>query len=179
MNLDIIVSLLPIVFIFHDLEEIIMMKPWITRNKKFLLQKFPKFAPKIINQYEQLSTSAFAFMVFILFILVSAISIFTIFSKEYYLWIGLFIVFTLHLLIHVVQFIVIRKYIPVIITSFLSLIYSYYAINFLIEIKIWNITLVIINTFIIIILTGLLFILLQKLALRFESWLTKFSSSSD
>ena len=36
---------LPIVFMFHDFEKIIMFKPWINENRASLTKLFPKWAP--------------------------------------------------------------------------------------------------------------------------------------
>ncbi len=41
----------------------------------------------------------------------------------YYLWIAIFTAFSFHIFIHIIQWVLIRKYIPVIVTSILSLPY--------------------------------------------------------
>ena len=48
--------LFPLLFIFHDLEEIIGFMPWIERNEKLLAKK----AVFILNTHKGLSTEGFA-----------------------------------------------------------------------------------------------------------------------
>ena len=51
--------LFPLLFIFHDLEEIIGFMPWIERNEKLLAKK----AVFILNTHKGLSTEGFALAV--------------------------------------------------------------------------------------------------------------------
>ena len=55
--------LFPLLFIFHDLEEIIGFMPWIERNEKLLAKK----AAFILNTHKGLSTEGFALAVALLF----------------------------------------------------------------------------------------------------------------
>ena len=54
-----IIWLFPLLFIFHDLEEIIGFMPWIERNEKLLAKK----AAFILNTHKGLSTEGFALAV--------------------------------------------------------------------------------------------------------------------
>lgn len=51
--------LFPLLFIFHDMEEIIGLIPWYQKNKKLLEKRFPK----ICKVYADVSTEGFAFAV--------------------------------------------------------------------------------------------------------------------
>ena len=79
--------LFPLLFIFHDLEEIIGFMPWIERNEKLLAKK----ASFILNTHKDLSTEGFALAV------------------------------AFHLVVHILQAIWIRRYIPALTTSILCL----------------------------------------------------------
>nr|WP_242864177.1 HXXEE domain-containing protein [Anaerotignum neopropionicum] len=48
--MDKYIWLFPVVFIFHDLEEMLGLSAWIFQNKSMLNQKFPKFS-KVFEHY--------------------------------------------------------------------------------------------------------------------------------
>jgi len=41
----------PIVFIIHDFEEIIFIQSWISKNRYYLYEKFPKLSKKVIASF--------------------------------------------------------------------------------------------------------------------------------
>ncbi|MDC9367331.1 HXXEE domain-containing protein, partial [Clostridioides difficile] len=112
--------LFPLLFIFHDMEEIIGFGIWLKKNKSMLDKKYP-FISKV---YENYSTEGMAFAVFEEFIFCIIFCILTVITENQYvylLWLGSFIAYTLHLVIHIGQSIIIRKYIPSLITSIICL----------------------------------------------------------
>ena len=111
------VWLFPLLFIFHDMEEIIGFIPWYRKNKKMLKKRFPK----ICKVYENVSTEGFAFAVFEELVLCIAICIVSLFTKWYGLWLGGLMGCTLHFALHIIQSVVVRKYIPSLITSVIAL----------------------------------------------------------
>lgn len=125
--------LFPILFIFHDFEEIIFMRAWINKNRSFLRERFPKLAPKMFAHFDHITTSAFALGVAEEFILISLITIISSVINSYGLWIGSFIAFTIHLVIHCLQALIVRKYIPVLITSLICLPICIYIINLFLQ----------------------------------------------
>jgi len=48
MNI-LVYTLLPVVFMIHEFEEIIFLKYWINKDKDYLHNKFPKIGPFIHN----------------------------------------------------------------------------------------------------------------------------------
>ncbi len=76
--------LFPLLFIFHDMEEIIGFIPWLNHNQKFLKEKYPK----IIRQYEQTSSEGFALAVFEELLLCISLCLISIFTNWYGLWLG-------------------------------------------------------------------------------------------
>lgn len=110
------VWLFPLIFIFHDMEEIIGFIPWLRRNEKELSQY-----GKLLKPYDGVVTEGFALAVFEELILCIAISAIAYFTDFYGIWLGGFIGCTLHFMIHIVESIVIRKYIPALITSIIAL----------------------------------------------------------
>ena len=121
-ELELIVSLFPIIFMLHEFEEIIGFKPWVTKDGVWIAKKYPKVT-KQIALYERLSVPAFALAVLEEFILVSIVTALALTLQWYGAWVAVFTGFSLHILIHIGQWMVVKKYIPVVITSLLSLPY--------------------------------------------------------
>ena len=112
--------LFPLLFIFHDLEEIIGFIPWIERNEKLLAKK----ATFILNTHKGLSTEGFALAVAEEFVVVLLVSFFALICHTrllYLIWLGGFVAFALHLVVHILQAIWLRRYIPALATSILCL----------------------------------------------------------
>lgn len=127
MDLKTLILLLPVIFMLHDFEEIIFFKSWLKRNRNELLRRFPAMAPKLLSHLESLSTPAFTFIVAEEFLLVSIVSLHAATTGYYQLWYGVFMGFSIHLIIHLIQWMIYRKYIPTMVTSVLMLPYCIYT----------------------------------------------------
>jgi hypothetical protein len=68
-ELELIVSLFPIIFMLHEFEEIIGFRSWVVKDGLWIMKKFPK-AAKQITLYERLSVPAFVLAVLEEFVLV-------------------------------------------------------------------------------------------------------------
>lgn len=119
-----LVWIFPILFIFHDMEEIIGFGLWLTKNRAFLDNKYPK----ISNTYKPYSTEGMAVAVMEELVLCLVICFISRFTGFYGLWLGGFVAYTVHLIIHIGQSIVIRKYIPAYITSLICIPVSVWVI---------------------------------------------------
>lgn len=119
-----LVWIFPILFIFHDMEEIIGFGLWLTNNRAFLDNKYPK----ISNTYKPYSTEGMAVAVMEELVLCLVICFISRFTGFYGLWLGGFVAYTVHLIIHIGQSIVIRKYIPAYITSLICIPVSVWVI---------------------------------------------------
>jgi len=128
-DIKVMVWLFPILFMFHDFEEIIFMQAWSSKNRNFLTHRFPALLKKLSSHFDQITTSAFALGVAEEFILISIITVLSYVTNWYILWTGLFITFALHLVIHCFQALVLRKYVPAIITSIICLPICFYIIS--------------------------------------------------
>ena len=111
------VWLFPLIFIFHDMEEIIGFIPWLIKNRDFLEPKYSK----LIKPYEGVTTEGFALAVFEEFILCIIICIVSYLVDFYGIWLGGIIGCALHFVVHIIESIVIKKYIPAVITSVVAL----------------------------------------------------------
>ena len=132
-NIKVMVWLFPILFIFHDFEEIIFMQSWVSRNRSYLCERFPGLSKRLLPHCDNITTSSFAFGVAEEFILISIITVVSYVMNWYILWIGVFIAFTLHLVIHCFQALIVKKYVPAIITSVICLPICIYIIKHTVE----------------------------------------------
>jgi hypothetical protein len=128
-KIETLMWLLPIVFMFHDFEEIIMFKPWLTVNLPNLEKRFPKWASQAMAGQSKMSTSAFTLAVAEEFIVLSALTLLAVELELYPVWAGIMLGFFIHLLVHIGQFLVYRKYVPVILTSLPSGLYCLIALH--------------------------------------------------
>ncbi len=124
-----LIWLFPLIFMVHDFEEIIFQEWWFNKERSALLKKYPKVA----REYEMISTAGFALAVSEEFIVLLVIALTSIVFQWYYLWLGTLVTFLIHLIIHIVQWAIYKKYIPAIITVIPAAIYSIYAIRFVYE----------------------------------------------
>ena len=130
------ILIFPAIFMLHEFEEMIFLKSWLNRNASMLERKIP-FAHKAIRQMSQLSSSGFALAVFEEFVIVLLAVAVSFYFEWYYAWIAIFTAFTFHLLVHIVQWLCLRHYIPAVVTSALCLIYSWFAFVELLNVFDW------------------------------------------
>ena len=122
--------LLPVVFMLHEYEEIIMFRHWLDRNRDELKRRFPKFERFLAHRrHFDYSTATFAIGTAHEFILVFLISFCAVWLDSYQWWFAAFAGYSIHLIVHLAQWAIYRKYIPVIITTILILPYCVYAFS--------------------------------------------------
>ncbi len=154
------ILLLPIIFIFHDMEEIIGFGCFF-RNNPGIFEKFPK----ITAVYKGFTTAGMALAVYEEFIPFFGISLIAYYFENdvlYTLWFGLLISLTAHFFVHIGQSIYIRKYIPSLITSVVCL-----PISVIILIKSSKYMILSLST--VLIIAGSILLMIANL--RFAHWL--------
>ena len=113
------ILLLPILFIFHDMEEIIGFKRFFEKNP-WVFEKYPR----ITKAYRIFSTEGMALGVYEEFIPFFGISLLAYFFPNRILntiWFALLLSLTVHFVIHIVLCIFIKKFIPSLVTSLICL----------------------------------------------------------
>jgi hypothetical protein len=115
----------------HEFEEIIFLPRWLRKNRNMLVDRFPKMSKYALNKIGNISTSAFALAVFEEYVIVILITTSAIYFNFYNLWTGMFMAFSIHLIIHIIQWVTVRKYMPFIVTSILCLPYCIYVFKIL------------------------------------------------
>ncbi len=84
-------------------------------------------AGRVLPGLEGLSTAGFALAVAEEFVVICLVTYGSIIWDNYYLWLAIFMAFSVHLFVHVGQWIVWGRYLPVIVTSLISLPYCVYG----------------------------------------------------
>ncbi|MBR6042680.1 MAG: HXXEE domain-containing protein [Paludibacteraceae bacterium] len=112
-------------FIIHDSEEIVFQHKWVLKNKEIIANRFP-FLQKPLFHLEKMNTAAFAiaateelFALITIALLVSA-------GLPIFIWNAISLAFSFHLVIHVAQGAILRRYVPGLVTSLVLLPYAYY-----------------------------------------------------
>ena len=157
----------------HDFEEIIMFEPWLKKNREEIGIRFPRLGKMMIKNHDKLSTSGFAVAVLHEFIIISLVTYISVYLNSFNWWFGAFVVFSLHLLIHIAQSIILGRYVPCIITSILALPYCIYTFTAFLKVTEMSTFQMLLWTGIGIGLTGLSFVPAFYLATRFENWKNK------
>ena len=105
-----------------------MFTHWLGNNRNDLKKRFPKFENFLVGKgFFDYSTATFAVGTAHEFIWVFFISFYAVVEKAYQWWFAIFSVFFIHIVIHILQWAIYRKYIPVILSSILTLPYCIYA----------------------------------------------------
>ncbi|MDF1548407.1 MAG: HXXEE domain-containing protein [Bacteroidales bacterium] len=175
MEFTTLIWLFPLIFMLHDFEEIIMMQAWQNKNKDYLLTRFPRIGKRIIGTYENLSTASFSIAVLEEFLILSIAAVLAAEFDNFLLWTASFLAFFMHLFIHIIQWIIIRRYLPAIVSTFLALPYCIYAFNELIYRSLYSYSelALLFLAGLILLVTNLLMV--HKLAAFFEKWLKSYA----
>ena len=128
MDTVFILFLFPFFFLLHELEEILMVRRWIEKNGTAMHRRFSKFE-RIIRKMEQMTTWRFVAIAFEEFLIVSVCTFVSIQTGNLTAWYCCLAAFSIHLIVHIVQFIVWRGYIPAIVSTALCLPYCIWAIH--------------------------------------------------
>ena len=177
MNIDTVIWLLPAVFMVHDFEEIIFMKAWLNRNASRLRTRFPRIASRIIPHLESLSTEAFALCVAEEFILLCLAVLLMAENGWYSAFAGLVLAYGAHLIVHLVQALAFRSYIPAVLMSLLTAPYCFWALFSCRHLIVWTEAIGWAGIFLTIIVPNLL--LMHLLAGKFDAKIRKKTDPSD
>lgn len=109
------ILLLPLIFIFHDMEELAGFG-WFFKKNPYLFDRFPK----VMNTYRGFTNEGFTLAVYEEFIPFFGLSLLAYYFPcdiLYGLWFGMFLALFGHFFIHIGHSVYIRKYIPCVATS--------------------------------------------------------------
>ncbi len=111
-----------VLFFFHQLEEALSLQRWLTGKEQQLYSRFPRLHP-LVRHFRKLPTAAFpitaAEEMLLLLVITSALFVEAPYSLP--LWTAFFMAFTLHLPLHIAQAILLRDYVPGLVTTLFSI----------------------------------------------------------
>ncbi|HBC96016.1 MAG TPA: HXXEE domain-containing protein [Clostridium sp.] len=134
-----IVWMLPVLFMIHDFEEIVMAEAWSKRFKRELEENTSVMRKKPfgLNGTNYWSTSAMSVGVEIEFVILSLVSLLSCIFSSYFIWYGFLFAVTLHfILAHFYLCIEFKHYVPGVVTSVLFLpvcVYIMYVFQLLLK----------------------------------------------
>lgn len=120
------IALFPLVFMLHEFEEIILLPGWLHAHAEKLGRRYPKIGNKL-SALGELETPVFALAVLEEFIIVSVCTTIALATNQLTAWLCCFLAFSIHLILHLVQFFIFGKYIPALLTTVLGLPYCVWA----------------------------------------------------
>ncbi|MGY3777737.1 HXXEE domain-containing protein [Isobaculum melis] len=165
-----IIWILPILFMIHDFEEIIMVRAWKKRHrKKFSSAKRPFFG-------NTTNTAAFSIAVLEEFLLLSGASFFTQSTENFSIYFSLFLAYTLHLFVHFLMSIKVKIYVPGLLTAILQFpLCCYLLLQLYKEITDSSLTLLL-TCIVCTILAFANLLLLHRLMEKFDAWLVQYGA---
>ncbi len=179
-QMNYVVWMLPVIFMFHDFEEIIMAEVWGKRYQERINRIWTKRQPFGLKYVKEYHTPALALGVNVEFLLFSMVSWLSSAFQSYYIWYGCMMGFIFHLIfIHIILCISFKGYVPGIITAIIFIIPSiYYAF---VSAKLLNLSIL---TFSLSLTGGIILLLmllpiLHKLCGSWSNWLYCYSKKSD
>ena len=117
-------------FVVHDGEEIAVEHKWVMTHGDAVCARFPMLR-RLFDHLRRMSTKAFAVAVLEELVILVAITAYALIGGPYgiELWSAAFIAFSIHLVVHIVQSIILRGYVPGLVTSILLLPLSYFGMK--------------------------------------------------
>jgi len=118
-----LIWLFPLAFILHDLEELLLSEPWLKKNAGLIMERvrhrLPAFLVKQLDTVLHKTTRQFALPIGLIFILTCVSSLLAAQYGKYALFLMAASLFFMHGFMHIGQALLMRKYIPALITSVL------------------------------------------------------------
>jgi hypothetical protein len=173
MTTETLMWLLPSVFMLHEFEEIIGFRPWWERNRAELVRRFPRTGQRLSRQYDPLSTSSFALAVAEEFVLVSVLTFLSVRFGWTSFFAALVIAYLIHLGVHIGQWLLWRRYVPVIATSLLTAPYGLYVLYVLSERGEISAEQTVLAALIVTPIVFLNLVAVLRLVQRFEQWVRR------
>lgn len=129
MDTNTLILIFLVIFMLHNLEEIIMVERWAKRNYPRVKDRIPSYFQKTIDDLKDITAVQFAIVVFIVSVFGSIIILVGVIGDYMFLFFGLAIIFALNIFTHPLQSLFLKTYTPGVITSIL-LVIPYYVIFF-------------------------------------------------
>ena len=121
INMLLLIWLFPLAFLLHDLEELLFFEPWLKKNAGAVLERvrgrLPAFVERQLETVLHKSTAQFAFPIALNFLLTCLAAFLAARYGQYTFFLIAGSLFFMHGFMHIGQAILMRKYIPALVTS--------------------------------------------------------------
>jgi hypothetical protein len=114
--------LFPIAFMFHDFEEIMFWEPWLSKHGDEIKRRVPAFMIKPVSAIVEKSTAQASLPILLIFSLTVLSTFVAVEHQNYPLFLLASAVFFIHGFMHLGQALILRSYVPAMITSALIII---------------------------------------------------------
>ena len=111
-----------VLFVLHELEEIIFLKPWLVKNASGIKARYPRIGQLAERQMFELGRIGFTLIVVEELIVFCVLLFYSIQADIPTLWVGVFIMLAIHWAVTVAQSIVLRRLIPGTVTAALGVV---------------------------------------------------------
>jgi len=173
-SMESLVWLLPVMFLLHDFEEIILVGVWKQKYRKILNRLSTKKQP--YNHFR--NTDSFSMAIAVLFLITVVIGLFSIITKNYIIWYGTFFTFTAHFLLHIVLTLRFKHFVPGIITSIILspiCLFVLYQVTALLP---YSYGTLVISSLLCCLVLAIIFYFINQLIGVFDKWLQKYASNN-
>lgn len=116
-----------VAFLLHDLEEIILVEPWIKKNKNKVISKIPERLHSRLDKLLNITSSKFTVAVLLEFIIFIPFTFIAAEQGKYFVFLSFNTLFFLHVFTHLGQSLYLKMYTPGVVSAiFITLPYSIY-----------------------------------------------------
>ena len=170
ISIEVLSLALPIIFMLHDFEEIIMVNVWQIKYSKLLEEaEYKPFC-------HWLSTASGTVAVLVQFILFLAVSTISIIVNNYLVWYALFFIVTAHFLLHYFISIRFHNYTPGLTTAIIFMPMCLFILYISAKMVIYKVVTLVIACMIALVLFYPFFKWITKKISVFEKWLTAYAN---
>lgn len=174
-----IVWILPIIFMLHDFEEIIMTGSWKTRHELRLGRLMKENGKDLMSTkvpYKDFrSTASFSVAVLILFFCFSFISLLSCLFRSYFVWYGVCFAFVIHCVLHFKMCLQLKCYVPGVSTAALFLPAGIWLLWYTAAALAYTFSAIVFSIFIGSLAVVVTFVGLHACIARFEIWLNTYA----
>ncbi|NBJ71519.1 MULTISPECIES: HXXEE domain-containing protein [Clostridia] len=119
MDIYLFILFFLIIFMLHNLEEIITIEKWFKNTYPRIRGQIPLPVQKLIDGFANTTAAQFAIAVLMISLVASLLLIITVTTQHYFLFLGLNMLFALNIFTHPIQAILLRCYTPGVWTTLL------------------------------------------------------------
>ncbi|WP_077301742.1 HXXEE domain-containing protein [Virgibacillus pantothenticus] len=119
MDIHVLILTFLIIFMLHNLEEIITIERWFKNTYPRIRGRIPVPVQKVIDDFSNITAAQFAVAVLMISLVASLLLIITVTTQHYFLFLGLNMLFAINIFTHPIQSLLLRCYTPGVWTTLL------------------------------------------------------------